>query len=52
MDYMYFKSKVYEVCEQYPHYVIASFWTLNDAEQFMQDNRNRFALPVIVSRFK
>ena len=41
--------RIYTVREQWPHYEIASFWTLEDAEDFVRINRGRFALPLITS---
>jgi hypothetical protein len=40
---------IYIVVEQYPHREVASFKTLEDAQEFMLSSRN-LALPIIVTR--
>jgi hypothetical protein len=43
---------IFEVWEQWPHYPIASFWTLQDAAKFVADNRANIAFPIIISTYR
>lgn len=40
----------FKVWEQWPHYLIACFLTLEDAIKFIKTDGHRFALPIITSK--
>ena len=41
--------RIFMVWEQWPLHQVACFWTLEDAQNFVRNEGQRYALPVITS---